>query len=284
MSILTAIFQAIGQALAWVFPISESGHSAVFHNFSGRFTNACSQLTGVIHIGIAIGIFIAFFKLFLKLGKSFFTGWNELFHKELNVKKSPAIRKFVYMTIVSFAVLLLYLIPTGHGNLFQILHQLTYNPTLLDEGICFAVTGALLMLAGTKLDDKPKYAPVWLRGLIIGIASLFAIAVGGLSLVAAVFSLGVILGLRRGIAYKYAMVLSVMVLLVAGVTEICIAVTKVSIISAVIALIISAAVSYFSVIIFNTLMKKGALKYFGYYDVSIGAICAVIGIFQLLIK
>lgn len=284
MSILTAVFQAIGQAIAWIFPISESGHSAVFHNFSGRFTNACSQLTGVIHLGIAIGIFIAFFKLFVKLGKSFFTGWKELFHKELNVKKSPAIRKFVYMTILSFAVLLLYLIPTGHGNLFQVLHQLTYNTTLLDEGICFAVSGALIMIAGTMLEDKPIYVPAWLRGLIIGIASFFAIAMGGLSLVAVVFSLGVILGLRRGIAYKYAMVMSVMVLLVAGVIEICTAVTRASIISAVIALIISAAVSYFSVIIFNAMIKKGMLKYFGYYDVSIGAICAVIGIFQLLIK
>ncbi len=50
MSVLTAIFQAIGQAISWVLPISESGHSAIFHNFSGRFTNACSQLTGVVHI------------------------------------------------------------------------------------------------------------------------------------------------------------------------------------------------------------------------------------------
>ena len=71
MWILTAIFQAIGQAFTWVFPVSESGHSVIFHNFSGRFTNACSQLTGVIHIGIAIGLFIAFYKLFISLSKIF---------------------------------------------------------------------------------------------------------------------------------------------------------------------------------------------------------------------
>lgn len=52
-------------------PVSESGHSVIFHNFSGRFTNACSQLTGVIHIGIAIGLFIAFYKLFISLFKNF---------------------------------------------------------------------------------------------------------------------------------------------------------------------------------------------------------------------
>ena len=89
MWILTAIFQAIGQAFTWVFPVSESGHSVIFHNFSGRFTNACSQLTGVIHIGIAIGLFIAFYKLFISLFKNFFATWNDIFHKRLDLKNIP---------------------------------------------------------------------------------------------------------------------------------------------------------------------------------------------------
>ena len=87
MSVLTAIFQAIGQAVSWVLPVSESGHSAIFHNFSGRFTNACSQLTGVIHIGIAIGIFVAFIKLFVLLFKNFTGAWGDIFKKKL--AKSP---------------------------------------------------------------------------------------------------------------------------------------------------------------------------------------------------
>ena len=66
MWILKAIFQAIAQAVTFILPVSESGHSAVFHNFAERYTNACSQLTGIIHIGIAIGLFLAFFKLFKK--------------------------------------------------------------------------------------------------------------------------------------------------------------------------------------------------------------------------
>ncbi|MDE6125052.1 MAG: undecaprenyl-diphosphate phosphatase, partial [Eubacterium sp.] len=67
MSIITAIFQAIGQALTFIFPISESGHSAVFHDFSSRYSGSCSELTGLIHIGIAIGIIAAFYKVFISL-------------------------------------------------------------------------------------------------------------------------------------------------------------------------------------------------------------------------
>ena len=79
MWILTSIFQAIGQALPWVLPVSESGHSVIFHNFSGRFSNACSQLTGVVHIGIAIGLVIAFYKLFVNLFKNFFGTFDDIF-------------------------------------------------------------------------------------------------------------------------------------------------------------------------------------------------------------
>lgn len=62
LSIITAVFQAIGQALTFIFPISESGHSAIFHNFAARNSGEVSELTGLIHIGIALGIIIAFLR------------------------------------------------------------------------------------------------------------------------------------------------------------------------------------------------------------------------------
>lgn len=105
MWILTSIFQAIGQALTWVLPVSESGHSVIFHNFSGRFSNACSQLTGVVHIGIAIGLFIAFYKLFVNLFKNFFGTFDDIFHKKLDLKNITPQRNFMYMTVLSFMFL-----------------------------------------------------------------------------------------------------------------------------------------------------------------------------------
>lgn len=285
MWILTAIFQAIGQALTWVFPISESGHSAIFHNFSGRFTNACSQLTGVVHIGIAIGIIAAFYKLFLHLGKNFFGAWNDLFHKRLDIKKSSPQRNFMYMTILSFVPMMIYLIPAGkYGNVYQVFHRTSYDNTLLGEGICIALTGVLLIVAESMLDKKNKSLAPVLQALIIGVIAFLAIPSAGCSLVAGVFCVAVLVGMSDKYAVRYSMVLSSMALLVMGIIELCTAVTKINIISAIIGLVISAVITFFAVKILLFVIKNKALKYFAWYDITLGIICFVIGIFEIVIK
>lgn len=285
MWILTAIFQAIGQALTWVFPISESGHSAIFHNFSGRYTNACSQLTGVIHIGIAIGIIIAFYKMFFSLFKNFFGGWNDLFHKKLDVKKSSSQRKFMYMTILSFVPMIFYLIPAGkYGNVYQVFNRTSYNDIILGEGICIALTGVLLMITESMLDKKNKAMPPIAQALIIGIVAFLAVPTAGCSLVAGVFCVAVLLGMSDKYALRYSMVLSTMVLLVMGIIEICVGITKIHMISAVLGLIISAAVTFFCVKVLLFVIKNKALKYFAWYDIVLGFICLIIGIFEIVTK
>lgn len=285
MWILTAIFQAIGQALTWVLPISESGHSAIFHNFSGRFSGACSQLTGVVHIGIAIGIIAAFYKLFLHLGKNFFTAWNDLFHKRLDIKKSSPQRNFMYMTILSFVPMLFYLIPAGkYGNVYQVFHRTSYDNTLLGEGICIALTGVLLIVTESMLDKKNKSLPPVLQALIIGVIAFLAVPSAGCSLVAGVFCVAFLVGMSDKYAIRYSMVLSAMVLLVMGVIEICIGVTKINIISAIIGVVISAVVSFFAVKLLLYVIKNKSLKFFAWYDIALGLICFVIGIFEIVIK
>ncbi len=285
MSILTAIFQAIGQALTWIFPVSESGHSAIFHDFSGRYTNACSQLTGVIHIGIAIGIVVAFYKLFLCLFKNFTGGWNDLFHKRLDVKNSSHQRKFMYMTILSFVPMLLYLIPAGkYINVYMLFHRTSFNGNLLGEGICIALTGALLIVTAGMLDKKNKALPQILQALIIGVTAFLALPAAGSSLVAGVFCVGILVGLSDKYALRYSMVMSTMALLVTGIIEICLGVTKISVLSAVIALVVSIVFTFLAVKVFIFIIKNKALKYFAWYDIAIGFICFVIGVFEIIIK
>lgn len=285
MSILTAIFQAIGQALTWIFPVSESGHSAIFHDFSGRFTNACSQLTGVIHIGIAIGIIVAFYKLFLRLFTNFIGGWSDLFHKRLDVKNSSPQRKFMYMTILSFVPMLLYVIPAGkYTNVYMVFHRMSYNGNLLGEGICIALTGALLIVTASMLDKKNKPLPQIVQALIIGIIAFLAVPTAGSSLVAGVFCVGVLVGMSDKYALRYSMVMSTMVLLVTGIVEICVGVTKISIVSAIIGFVVSALFAFLAVKVFIFVIKNKALKYFAWYDIAIGFICFVIGVFEIVLK
>lgn len=285
MWILTAIFQAIGQALCWVFPISESGHSAIFHDFAGRYTNACSQLTGVIHIGIAVGIVAAFYRLFLHLAKNFFSGWIDLFHKRLDINKSTPQRKFMFMTILSFVPMIFYAIPAGqYGNVYSVFHRMSYNGNLLGEGICIALTGALLIAAASMLDKRNKSLPQIAQAIVIGITAFLAVPTAGASLIAGVFCIAVILGMSDKYALRYSMVLSAMVLIVMGIIEICAGVTKISIVSAVIGFVISVLVTYFAVKVLIFVIKSKSLKYFAWYDIVLGVLCAVIGIFEIVIK
>ncbi len=286
MWIITAIFQAIGQALTWILPISESGHSAVFHDFSYRFTNACSKLTGVIHIGIAVGIIIALYKLFFTLFKNFFGGWNDLFHKRLDVNKSSTQRKFMFMTILSFVPMIFYLIPAGeYGNVYSLFHRVSYNGNLLGEGLCMALTGALIITALALKDKNTSLKiPQFLQALIIGIIAFFAIPVSGCSLVAAVLFVGILLGMSDKTSLRYSMVMSVMVLIVSGIIEICVGVTGISAVSVILALVFSIFTSFFAVKLLIFFIKKKRLKLFAFYDIAIGVICFIIGIFEIVLK
>lgn len=285
MSILTAIFQAILQAIAWILPISESGHSAIFHDFSARFTNACSQLTGIIHIGIAVGIIIAMYKLFMQLFKNFIGCWSDLFHKQPDLKGKTGQRKFMFMTLISFAPMLFYLIPAGkYGNVYGIFNRMSYNGNLIGEGICIALTGVLIITAFSLVDKKLKPIPMPLQALIIGVAAFLAVPTAGCSLIGAVLCIGILVGLSDKYALRYAMVMSVMVLIVKGIIEICVGVTTVSVIQIILALVFSIAVSFFAVKILIFLIKNKHLNLVAIYDIAIGLICFVIGVFEIVVK
>lgn len=271
--------------MSWVLPVSESGHSAIFHNFSGRFTNACSQLTGVIHIGIAIGIFVAFIKLFILLFKNFVGAWGDVFKKRLDIKNTKPARGFMYMTVLSFVPMLVYLIPVGKGkNVFSLLHSMSYNEYLIDEGIFFIISAAMLFAVPLLEQKRLKPLPDIFKSLIIGFAVFFALPIAGFSLTAVMLFICILVGFSEKNALRYWAVMSVMILLTGGIAEICLGVTKASVVSAIIALVLSAAVSYFVSKLLIYFVKNKMLKYFGVYDLTVGVICLIIGIFEFVLK
>ena len=191
----------------------------------------------------------------------------------------------MYMTILSFVPMIFYVIPAGeYGNVYSVFHRMSYNGNLLGEGICLAFTGALLIVTASMLDKKYKSVPQLLQAIIIGIIAFLAVPTAGASLIAGVFCTAVLLGMSDKYALRYSMVLSTMVLIVMGIIELCIGVTKISIISAVIGLVISAVITYLAVKVLIFVIKNKALKYFAWYDIVLGVLCAVIGIFEIVIK
>lgn len=285
LSIITAIFQAIGQALTFILPISESGHSAIFHDFASRYSGASSELTGLIHIGIAIGILIAFYKVFLRLFVEFFNTGKEIFTKNFNLKKSTNSRKFMYYTLIAYIPMLFYFIPAGKkGNVFQMLDFLSHDENLLCEGIGFLICAVLLLLAYFTLQKKQKGNQLSLPvAILLSFILFMAIPVPGLSLSAMLISAAVICGINKNISFRYFISVSVPVLLVKGIIEIVTCVTYVNILTGVIGVVIAAVCAFFVSKFLKVIISNMYLKYFSYYNFAVGTIAAVIGIVQLIL-
>lgn len=286
MSIITAIFQAIGQVLTYLFPLSESGHSAIFHDFAGRYTNNCSELTGLIHIGMAIGILIAFYKVFLKLIFEFFSTGREIFTKNFDIKKTNNSRKFMYYSLIPYIFMLIYLIPVGGGrNIFTVLDSYSYDGNLISEGICFLINAVLLLVASIRLAKNEKGVQLSAPAVLItSVLVFFAIPVSGLSVCAVIVSVLAIFGINKKIAFRYFISLSVPVLLVRGIIEIALCITYVNIAAGIVGVIVAGAFAFFISKLSLYLLKNNCYKYFSYYGFTVGALGVIIGIIEVVIS
>ncbi len=285
MSVIIALFQAILQSIGWLIPISEYGHASVYHDFAGRADGSVAAITGVIHIGIAIGIVLAMLKLFVKLSAEFAGCTVDLAKRDFSYKARPA-RKFMLMTLVSFVPMILWLVPIGKfGFLYKVLKSTGYNGTLFDDGIFLALTGGLLLLAARQMSLEKTNKPVSLSAAItVGALSLLFVPVSGLSLVGGAFAVLIMFGVSKKLALRYCLVMSVPVLLVKGIVEICVSAYKADAVQIVISLVISVIASFVCVRALKIIINKGYLKYIGIYDLGIGAIVFVIGIIQLIVR
>lgn len=137
--------------------MSESGHSAIFHDFSGRFSGNGSELTGLVHIGIALGIFLVFIKLFVRLFGEFIAFFQRCVCKAKSLCKPRRCTPVYVRHGAGFLPMVLLLVPAGkYGNVYGLFRSMGYNGTLLDEGVFFALTGGLILLA---LLQMKKHGP-----------------------------------------------------------------------------------------------------------------------------
>lgn len=286
MSVLTALVQAILQVLCTIFPISQTAHSSMFHDFSNRFASGYSTLTGFIHIGIAIGIFAAMYRLFIRLISEFFMGFSDLKNKKIRENSKKPARTFLYSVILSFLPMLLWLIPCGEkGTLYNVFCSTQTNATLLDDGIFTALLGGMLIVADVIISREKNDRAIWVvPAITAGVLCVFSVTVSGLSLIGVTLCVLLLFGVRTKQALNFTFVLSLPVFLVTGIVEAVTNEVKADVISAIVGLVVSGVVSFFTVKVLRALTTKKQLKFFGIYDISFGLIAAVIGIFQLILR
>ena len=197
MTYIQAIILGLAQGLSEFLPISSSGHLALLQYFFGIDAENVLPFAVLLHLGTLISVFIVYWKdivdLIKELGaviKDICTG------KGLRVNANPT-RRLGFMIIVAT-------IPTAIiGLLFNDLFNALYL-SLIAIGTGLLITGTILVIAermgkSNKGIKEMKFRHAFFVGLMQGVAICPGISRFG----------GLITGLNREFAVKFAFLISI---------------------------------------------------------------------------
>ncbi len=283
MEILKALLLGIVQGITEFLPISSSGHLSLFSHLFNIETNSAGLFSAMLHIGTLVAILLMFYRPIYELFEEFILCIKDIFKGKftLNLKKMSVTRRMLFMFVISCVPLLVLLVPTGKDtNLMDTVGIFSTDDSILAEGICFMVTGFLLIL-GTTLNEnykKPKnITPV--TALIIGIAQTFAACFPGISRSGSTISAGLCCGVSKKNMIRYSFILCIPAVLASGLVEFKDAMetdTVIPVFPLIVGVVVSAVVGVFAIKLLQILMKKDLFKYFGYYCLALGFITTII--------
>lgn len=283
MEILKALLLGIVQGITEFLPISSSGHLSLFRHLFNIETETAGLFSAMLHIGTLVAILLMFYRPIYDLFEEVFLCIKDVIKGDFTFKLSEmsATRRMLFLFIISCIPLLLLLIPTGkETNLMDSVAVFSNDNSVLAEGICFMITGFLLVL-GTTLNGnyKSKKNITPLTALIIGIAQLFAACFPGISRSGSTISAGLCCGVSKKNMIRYSFILCIPAVIASGLVEFKDAMETEAIIPVfplLIGVITSAIVGIFAIKILQVLMKKDLFKYFGFYCLTLGFITTII--------
>lgn len=283
MEILKALLLGIVQGITEFLPISSSGHLSLFRQLFNIETDTAGLFSAMLHIGTLVAILLMFYKPIYELFEEFILCIKDIFKGKFtfNLKKMSTTRRTLFMFVISCVPLLLLLIPTGkETNLMDSVSIFSTDNSVLAEGICFMVTGFLLVL-GTTLNSnyktKKNITPV--TALVIGVAQLFAACFPGISRSGSTISAGLCCGVSKKNMIRYSFILSIPAVLASGLVEFKYAMETdviVPVFPLIVGVITSAIVGVFTVKLLQILIKKDLFKYFGFYCLALGFVTTII--------
>ncbi len=283
MEILKALILGIVQGVTEFLPISSSGHLSVFRQLFNVETDTAGLFSAMLHIGTLVAILLMFYKPIYELFEEFILSIKDVFTGKFtfNLKKMSATRRILFMFVISCIPLLVLLVPTGkETNLMDSVDVFSSDDSLLAEGICFMITGFLLIL-GTTLNGnfKTKKPVTPVTALVIGIAQLFAACFPGISRSGSTISAGLCCGVSKKNMIRYSFILSIPAVLTSGLVEFKDAMETDAIVPVfplIVGVVSSAIVGVFAIKLLQILMKKNLFKYFGFYCLALGFATTII--------
>lgn len=285
MSVFKAIILGIVQGLTEFLPISSSGHLSVFQYFMGASGEESLLMTVLLHIGTLLAVFICFRKTIADLILEAVSMVMDIIHKKFSFKELNDKRKMIFYFMLSCVPLLFLLLPVGNGqNIMDKLEVFSQDKSILAEGICFLVTGALLILATLRAQKiKRFYKMNFLFAFIVGVAQMAAAAFPGISRSGSTISSGMLCGVRKSYMIQYSFILGIPAILAANIVKIGDAVssgTELGFLPAFMGIIFSTIFGILAIKLLYVIMKKDWFKYFGWYCVAMGSFCMIVSLIK----
>lgn len=202
MTYLQAIILGLVQGLAEFLPISSSGHLSLLQYFFGVEADSVLVYSVLLHVGTLVSVFICYWKDIVELVIELFKTLKDLFTgKGLRINSSPT-RRLGFMIIVAT-------IPTAIiGFLFEDFFESLYS-SVISIAIGLLFTGLILLIA-EKIgkSNKDVMEMKWRHAIFIGCMQGIAICPGVSRSGSTLFG-GLIAGLEREFAVKFAFLISI---------------------------------------------------------------------------
>lgn len=252
MNSLEAFILGAVQGLAEFLPISSSGHLVIFQHFFGIHEGPIT-FDVLVHLGTLIAVFVAF--------------WDDI----VSICKHP-FNRLTWLIIIGC-------IPAGlAGYLLAPVFEQAFE-SLLVVGIGLIITGLLLKVSeylshqhfGLKTADETSYTDAIFIGLIQAIA-----IVPGISRSGSTIAGGLVSGLDREFAARYSFLLSIPVILGAGILQLkdlfVNGIPAGNILPYIIGPLTAALFGYFAINVVMKMVRKGRLSVFSYYCWALGGL------------
>lgn len=251
MTTLQAIILGIVQGLTEFLPVSSSGHLVIFQHIFG-IQEAPLTFDVLVHLGTLVAVFVAF--------------WQDI----VSILRHP-FSKLTGLIVVGC-------IPAGlAGYLLAPLFERSFE-SLLVVGLGLLFTGAILRLsenmAYRTLNFKEVGETSYLDVLLIGLLQALAI-VPGISRSGSTISAGLMAGLDRDFAARFSFLLSIPVIIGAGVFQLhdvfSSGFSTANITPYLVGPLTAAIFGYLAIRLVVRLVRNGRLSVFSYYCWALGA-------------
>lgn len=274
MTVFQAFFQGVIQGLTEFLPVSSSGHLSVAAHFFG-IEGAGTAFSVFLHLGTLAAVIFAFFPRVKELFFEFFRMIADIFTGKFSWKNASPTRKMLLMMILSL-VPLLFVYPFKDA-----VSSLSEDGDVVVEGFCFIYTALLLLLAQytAKRTEEPANEVGPGRALYIGFMQAIAL-LPGVSRSGSTIGAGMISGVDRRFMVEYSFILSIPVIVAAGISE-----TKdafvnginVGVFPLIVGIATAAVVGWLAIKMLSWMINNDKLWVFSIYLFLLGGFCIVSG-------